>query len=98
LLGARKPEGLLEAYVKFLDKNPKAKGVSKLIFLGRNNKRVTGFATKHKNIYASRDYVKFEEVLVMQKLATVNVILEAKASISPFLPGKFPHCISASRP
>jgi len=31
-------------------------------------------------------------------LASVNIILEAKSEISPFLPGKFPYCIGADKP
>ena len=34
----------------------------------------------------------------MQQQAAVNVILEAKSEISPFLPGKFPHCVAADKP
>ena len=34
----------------------------------------------------------------MQQRAAVNIILEAKAESSPFLPGKFPHCVQADKP
>jgi hypothetical protein len=34
----------------------------------------------------------------MQQDASINVILEAKSEISPFLPGKFPHCVAADKP
>ena len=42
--------------------------------------------------------VPFNEVYWLQKQVSVNVILEANSEISPFLPGKFPHCISADKP
>ena len=34
----------------------------------------------------------------MQQETTVNVILEASSEISPFLPGKFAHCVAANKP
>jgi DNA gyrase inhibitor GyrI len=34
----------------------------------------------------------------MQQTTCVNVILESKSEISPFLPGKFPHCVAANKP
>jgi hypothetical protein len=50
-----------------------------------------------KNII-SEPYHDFEIVFKIQCLASVNIILEADAQISPFLPGKFAHCIKANRP
>src|SRR5690606_35632747 len=46
----------------------------------------------------SANYVPFDAVFSTQRSASVNVILEAKGPISPFLPGKFPHCIQAGKP
>lgn len=40
----------------------------------------------------------FNEVLWLQDKAAINIIIEAKAEFSPFLPGKFPHCIAAGKP
>ena len=42
--------------------------------------------------------VSFLEVLALQEQVSVNIILESKSEISPFLPGKFPHCVAANRP
>ena len=42
--------------------------------------------------------IPFLEVLALQEQVSVNIILESKSEISPFLPGKFPHCIVANRP
>ena len=39
-----------------------------------------------------------DEVNNVQREASVNIILEAKSEISPFLPGKFPHCVAADKP
>lgn len=99
LLGARDPKGLVKAFSNFLIKFPEAKLHSKLIFLGGNNKRLLNKETKHTEyIYVSEEYVSFEQVFNMQQKTTVNIILEAKAEISPFLPGKFPHCVQANKP
>jgi len=40
----------------------------------------------------------FKEVFWLQKQVSVNIILEADAEVSPFLPGKFPHCVLANKP
>ncbi len=99
LLGARNPKGLLKAFFQFLENFPKAKLNSKLIFLGGNNKRLLNEETGNlENIYVSEEYVSFEQVFKMQQYAAVNIILEGKAEISPFLPGKFPHCVQADKP
>jgi len=99
LLGARDPKGLVKAFIQFLKNFPEAKPYSKLIFLGGNNKRLLNVETQNiENIYVSEEYVSFEQVFKMQQHAAVNIILEAKAEISPFLPGKFPHCVQADKP
>jgi hypothetical protein len=43
------------------------------------------------------EMIAFDEVFHIQKNASVNIILEAKSEISPFLPAKFPHCIEANK-
>lgn len=99
LMKQRSPEGLIKGYKLFLNKYPEAIKTSKLILLGN--------ASYHKeylkqemdeNIYWSKGNVSFEEVDFVQKNVSVNVILESKSEISPFLPGKFPHCVSANKP
>ena len=56
------------------------------------------YAEKISQFYVSKSSLPFEEVQTLQKLSAVNVILEAKSEISPFLPGKFPHCVMADKP
>lgn len=101
LLWGRDPKGLIQGFLKFLKIYPEAKSHARLIFIGGKNhyseylKRVSSNSME---IEISEDYIAFEKVNTLQKKASVNIILEAKAEVSPFLPGKFPHCINANRP
>lgn len=100
LIRGREPFGLLEGFRQFLLKNHDARDRAELIFIGGKNyysdvlKRfedeVPQFKTSHKKL-------DFDTVQYLQQNASVNVILEAKSEISPFLPGKFPHCIKANK-
>ncbi|TXE05842.1 glycosyltransferase family 4 protein [Gelidibacter salicanalis] len=101
LLDLRDPKPIVEAYALFLEQHPEAIETSSLIFLGKPS-QYDAYFIKQKNslpsLYNSEDYVAFNAVYAMQQVASVNVILEAKSEISPFLPGKFPHCVAANRP
>lgn len=101
LLDQRSPKGLVEAFKLFLKLEPNAKAHSKLIFVGGKNVFSSWLSTISKEtsaIEVSENYVLFEQVFHMQQNTSVNVILEAKSEISPFLPGKFPHCVQADKP
>lgn len=99
LMKPRPPHGLIEGYKLFLNKYPQAIENSKLLLLGN-----TGYHKDYilnqisENIFWSQGNVPFKEVDCVQKNVTVNVILESKSEISPFLPGKFPHCVMANKP
>jgi glycosyltransferase involved in cell wall biosynthesis len=101
MMSARNPTGLIEAFECFLEQNPEAKKHAKLSFVG-NSSCYDEFIKAKKNImpqlFLSGGYVPFETVLAMQQVASVNVILEALGPLSPFLPGKFSHCIQAKKP
>lgn len=101
LLSARNPMPLITAFRRFLESYPKAKTHSHLLFLGsesKYSKSISKLKEQIPQLYISEGYVNFGEVLAVQHGASINVILEAKGSISPFLPGKFPHCIQARKP
>lgn len=101
LLNLRNPKTLVNAYEQFLIKVPEAKIDSALFFIGKDSIFQEFLFQKQLHIpqlYISNGYVPFEEVYVMQQNASVNVILEATSEISPFLPGKFPHCVAANKP
>jgi len=73
----------------------------KLIFIGKTDsfsKVIKENIAKTSNIFATYTSVNYEEARQMQNKADINVILEARSEISPFLPGKFPHCVSANKP
>lgn len=101
LLDLRNPLPLVEAYKKFIDEIPQAKIKSALIIIGKNSIYNDTLKKEKHNIpqlYISEGYMNFNEVFYLQQNASVNIILEATSEISPFLPGKFPHCVSANKP
>lgn len=101
LLGYRDPFPVLEAYQLFLNENPTAAQHSNLIFLGPASYHEPEFSKKCKaikSVIKSEGYVAFDEVFTLQQKVTANIIIEADATISPFLPGKFPHCIQSKKP
>lgn len=99
LLQQRSPVDLINGFKLFLEQNPQARNDSRLVFVGRiHEQHLEVFVkTQTPEIYFSNENVSFDVVYNMQKKASVNIILEAKAEISPFLPGKFPHCIEANK-
>ena len=102
LLGPRNPVFLIEAYRNFLKENPEASKDSKLIFIGNTKEHAQNLEEYEKLILKDNFVVETSldsrTVLGMQEQAAVNIILEAKSEISPFLPGKFPHCVMANKP
>ncbi|MCH3881940.1 MULTISPECIES: glycosyltransferase family protein [Tenacibaculum] len=98
LMKQRSPKGLIEGYLKFLGKNKEANNTSQLLLIGPNSYHKEYLSTiKNDTIYID-GYVDFEIINELQKNVSVNIILESKSEISPFLPGKFPHCVSANKP
>jgi len=100
LMKERSPEGLLEGIKTFLDKNPEAKKDVRIILLGNAFDHIHTLKYYQKEIpqlYTNNGNKPFDEVFLIQKNASVNIILESKSEISPFLPAKFPHCIEANK-
>ncbi|WP_115461515.1 glycosyltransferase family protein [Winogradskyella aurantiaca] len=101
LLDLRDPSIIIEAYTMFLQKYPEASEESSLMFIGKSSVYTEYLKGKYKelpSLYVSGDYMPFEIVYNLQNTVSVNVILEAKSEISPFLPGKFSHCVTADKP
>ena len=101
LMKQRSPKGLIDGFQLFLTNNPDAKKDARLLLLGNASyhKEILFLYNKQlPELYISKGNVPFDEVYHLQKSTSVNIILEAKADISPFLPGKFPHCVMADKP
>ena len=100
LMKQRSPKGLIEGFKLFLNQNPEAEKDSKLILLGNASyhlKMLEEYQTNNPEIYIYNGNVAFDVVYHLQKNVSVNIILESKAEISPFLPAKFPHCVEANK-
>lgn len=101
MMPQRDPSFLLMAFVKFLSMHPDAINDAALIFIGplqTNDTVINKYKADCENISFVNKQVAFKEILKLQNQAQVNVILESVAEISPFLPGKFPHCVAADKP
>lgn len=101
LLDLRNPEPIFSAYTEFLNRKPDAKKDSSLFFIGKTSvfsNYMRDMAKQIPQIYISDGYLPFNQVYAMQQESSINVILEASSEISPFLPGKFPHCVAADKP
>lgn len=101
LMRQRSPEGLIAGFELFLLHNPEAVKESRLLLLGPASYH-TELLGKHQEIcpelYFYNGMIPFDTVYLLQQNVSVNVILESKAEISPFLPAKFPHCVEANKP
>ena len=99
LLKQRNPEFLLKGFLLFLEKNPIAELDAKLFFIGPNNQHRDLFLNHENNFHIIvKNHLDYLTVKLLEKNASVNIILEAVSEISPFLPGKFPNLIIANKP
>ena len=99
LMKPRSPEGLIKGLQLFFNKNNESRKDVRLLLIGpssnysalleKNKKDISELIIINRNI-------PFDEVYCMQKNTSVNIIIEAKSEISPFLPAKFPHCVAAN--
>ena len=100
LMKQRPPSVLMKAFNQFLSNNSSAKDNARLIFIGgafeghKNKMRIL----KNDNIINHDSYIQFNIVFQLQKLASVNIVIEADTWLSPFLPGKIPHLVIANKP
>ncbi len=101
LMKQRSPEGLLKGFELFLKNHPEAKNDARLFLLGPasyHKPMLLAYEKSISGLYVDMENIPFDVVNLLQQKSSVNIILEAKASSSPFLPGKFPHCVQANRP
>ena len=100
LLKERSPKGLLDGFVLFLQQNPEARKEAVLHVIGPASSHeylLKQYEIDFPEINILNKSVAFNEVYLLQKQTTVNIILESKSEISPFLPAKFPHCVEANK-
>ncbi|MFV5694960.1 UDP-glycosyltransferase [Flavobacterium sp. LB3P122] len=100
LLAQRSPRGLIEGFKLFLQQNLDARKEVRLLLLGYaadHTIMLEEYKKRCPEIYIYNGNVAFDTVYQLQQSVSVNVILEAKSEISPFLPAKFPHCIAANK-
>uniref|UniRef100_UPI003563E34A UDP-glycosyltransferase n=1 Tax=Seonamhaeicola sp. TaxID=1912245 RepID=UPI003563E34A len=101
LMKQRSPKSLVEGFQLFLKKYPEAKKEARLLLIGSASYHSTMLAEYHKKIpevFVKITNLPFTTVYKLQQQVAVNIILEATSDISPFLPGKFPHCVTANKP
>lgn len=100
LLNTRSPKGLIEGLKLFFERFPEAKKEVRLLLIGScagYSKMVSDYQIEIPELFVHDGIIPFDVVHNIQKNATVNIIMEAKSEISPFLPAKFPHCVSANK-
>ena len=101
LMKQRPPTYLIQAFRDFLEANPSAKSKAQLLLLGPggyHKELVEHEARTLPQLHYRLKNIPFATVNTLQHLASVNIILESVADFSPFLPGKFPHCVYANKP
>jgi len=101
LMKQRSPEGLIKGFNLFLKQHPEAKKDARLLLLGNASYHIQLLESVQNNspeIYIQDGNVAFDEVYHLQQNVSVNIILESKSEISPFLPGKISHCVAANKP
>lgn len=101
LMKQRSPINLIKAFRLFLDTNPKAKKNAQLLLVGPasyHKKALEAELNTLPQLKLHLESVPFDVVNTLQHQVSVNIILESDAETSPFLPGKFPHCVFANKP
>jgi hypothetical protein len=101
LMKQRPAEGLIEGFRLFLQQYPEAQAHARLHLIGPADYHITELqklAGEIPELKLNIKGVPYEQAYALQQSAAVNIILESKSEISPFLPGKFPHCIEANKP
>lgn len=101
LMKARTPIPLIKAFSRLLNTSTEAAQHMELLLVGGSDFSLSELTEASKNYSSIRfelTSVPFHIAYQLQQQASVNIIIEADAHISPFLPGKFPHCVAANKP
>lgn len=101
LMKQRPADGLIEGFSSFLQQYPEAKTHARLHLIGPANyhiHKLENYVNRIPELILNTRGVQYHEAYNLQRRAAVNIILESLSEISPFLPGKFPHCVAAGKP
>jgi glycosyltransferase involved in cell wall biosynthesis len=101
LMKQRPADGLIKGFKLFLERNPKARVNAKLHLIGPaeyHAVQLKQYSAEIPELKLNMQGIPYHQAYTLQRDADVNIILESKSEISPFLPGKFPHCIVAKKP
>ena len=100
LMKQRSPFYLIQAFQLFLKEFPSAKSNAQLLLIGNASYYIDKLQKTASEIpqLVVKGYLDFQKMKSLQNSVSVNIILESVAEISPFLPGKFPHCVKAEKP
>lgn len=103
LLGPRKPDALLQAYLEFLDRSPEARSKVLMLFVGKVNKThqesIESYSAQlAENLMVFEERVHYQDSLHLANNSDVLILLEHAAEISPFLPAKVTDYVSIDKP
>lgn len=101
LLDQRDPQELISAFLSFKNEIKLKRRSVGLFFIGPISTRIFESIRKFQekeDLYFISNKISFLDSLELQNRASVNIILESDDELSPFLPGKVPHCIAAKKP
>ncbi len=99
LMKQRDPAGLIQGFKDFLSANPNAN--ARLYLIGPasyHQKAIESAITNVPQIVFLPKGEPYYSVMGIQNNTSVNVILEAAAPDSPFLPAKMVNCVAAEKP
>lgn len=101
LLKQRNPFPLIQAWNLFLAQRPEAKAHAKLLLIGPgayHEPELSKICSETETIYRYSRSMDYEQVRLLEQHSAVNIVLEATAEVSPFLPAKFPNLVQTDRP
>jgi hypothetical protein len=102
LMDARNPLPLVNSFIRFIENlTVTRKNKCKLVFVGHESsyhEELRKLAAIYPQIIVHDGYLEFSQTINLQNTASANIILEADAPFSPFLPGKFANCVESNRP
>ena len=99
LLGPRNPNALLQAFARFIQEDERRRKSCVLSIIGNIAREHNKIVREHReNVRILNTRVSYKRSLKLMNAADVLILMEAVASFSPFLPGKFSDYVMAGKP